>query len=847
MHPPLSSARRSRKLLARCSAFAVAAGLTAGMLGAAVAPATAGVTPASAVDPDLASRFTLAVLPDTQFYSRYSADQFMPRYGTDPFATQTQWIADNAEALDIPFTVHVGDVVDRAGVEAEWQAADSAMRNLEDAGAPYSILTGNHDVLDSSDDVYDIDYDLASEPFLAWFGTDRAAQSETYGGSDPTGLNRYYVFEAEGQEFMVISLAWRASDATLDWANQVIAEHPTLPVILSSHEVLNVEADAETPRETEYGLRLWDRLIAPNDQIFLTFNGHFHGASRLTKINDAGHEVHEVLIDYQMAYEGGNGYLGLLEFDLTNGRISAQTASPWVVSKPQETLTSYDQPFLEGTHQQYTVDIDFSERFSGFAPGFGEGATADEPSLTQTAREILLDGFEGPEPISTEHPGDERDYIEAEGTVAHWRFNGLDGVVDADVVVPDVVGGNDLRRVDPALTNAEDAEWSDVTIESTDVHGFSADSAAVCFDNASASRFSYLTTSADAAVNDVDLNEGYTIETFIKMDADWTADQNGWSKAIVRTGNRSWTDMPPSQWDYTASPTALGISNLREFQFTSLSADAAKGDRVNWSGEIMTDSWSHVAVVNDPASSTTTMYVDGAPVLRNATDTAGMTWNEGMPWILGSDWSDDAARNGWHGCIGETRIIDRATTPDEWLTQRADISALQITASPEETLPAGTETATFSGTGFPGADIRFAPSSTQAVAAAAAPAAGTVEADGTWTLSMSGLTAGTQEGEIVQALGARTGASLPVAFRVAEDSTQPPGDGDGDGGGNGDPGDDADDGAPGAGSGGEASSPDGDLATTGLDQSVWLMLVAIAGALLVGGSALTVRSLVRRR
>ena len=86
MHPPLSSARRSRKLLARCSAFAVAAGLTAGMLGAAVAPAAAGVTPASAADPDLASRFTLAVLPDTQFYSRYSADQFMPRYGTDPFA-----------------------------------------------------------------------------------------------------------------------------------------------------------------------------------------------------------------------------------------------------------------------------------------------------------------------------------------------------------------------------------------------------------------------------------------------------------------------------------------------------------------------------------------------------------------------------------------------------------------------------------------------------------------------------------------------------------------------------------------------------------------------------------------
>ncbi|WP_051606735.1 hypothetical protein [Microbacterium sp. CH12i] len=67
-----------------------------------------------------------------------------------------------------------------------------------------------------------------------------------------------------------------------------MAQHPTLPVILTGHEVLNIAADGESPRETEYGLMLWDKLIADNDQIFLTFNGHFHGASRLTKINTSG-------------------------------------------------------------------------------------------------------------------------------------------------------------------------------------------------------------------------------------------------------------------------------------------------------------------------------------------------------------------------------------------------------------------------------------------------------------------------------------------------------------------------------------------------------------------------------
>lgn len=822
------------------------------MLSASALPAAAAATDAD--ESDLASRFTFTVLPDTQFYSRYSADQFQPRYGTDPFATQTKWIADNAEALHIPFTAHVGDVVDRATVDAEWEAADRAIQNLEDAGRPYSILTGNHDVLDSNDALVDTDYDLAAEPFLKWFGPERAADVATYQGSDPTGLSSYHIFEAEGQGFMVLTLPWRVSDATIAWADAVMAEHPTVPVILTSHEVLNIDADGESPRETDYGLMLWKKLIADNDQIFLTFNGHFHGASRLTKVNNFGHEVHEVLIDYQMAYEGGNGYLGLLEFDLTNGRINAQTASPWVVSKPQDTLTSYDQPFLEGTQQQYSIDIDFAERFGGFNPEFGVGATPDEPSLTQRARDILLDGFEGPDPIDTELPGDERDYIDTVGTVAHWRFNGLDGVVGADTVIPDVAGDNDLHRADPADTNAVGAEWDDVTIQSTDVHGFSSDGAAVCFDDSSGSRYSYLTTAADAAINDVDLSEGYTIETFLQLDADWDAEQNGWSKALVRTGNRSHTDMPPSQWDYTASPTALGISNLREFQYSSLASDATKGDRVNWSGEIMPDSWSHVAIVNDPETATTTMYVDGAPVLRNATDTAGMTWNESMPWILGADWVDDAARNGWHGCIGETRIIDHATTPDEWLTQRADLSGLVVSSAPHGVLPAGTDAVEFSGTGLPGADIRLDESGARAaVLAADAPdaVATTVDADGTWSLTLSGLSAGAHEVQIAQALGTRAASPVAVPFEIAAEVVDPgePGEGSDDGA--------ADDGAPvdeGSGNGGSDDggsddagadpSADGALPATGLDQALLTSLLVLGAALLSGG---LITSRVRRR
>lgn len=753
-----TTSRPMRRVAHRCLAATATAGLAAGLLTAVAAPAA---TAAPTTD-DLASRFTLAVLPDTQFYSRYSSDQFFPRYGTDPFAEQTKWIAEHADELNIPFTAHLGDIVDRAGTQREWEAADRAMKTLDDADLPYSILPGNHDVRDSGK--WDNELDAANEPFNRWFGATRAALQSTYEGSDPTGLSQYHIFEAEGQQFMSLALSWRPSDQTLAWAQSVIDAHPTVPVILTNHALLNVAADQTSPLETGDSERMWEKLIKSNDQIFMTLNGHFHGATRQVKTNDFGHPVHQILMDYQMAYEGGNGYLGLFEFDLTNDTISLETASPWVTFKPQETLTSYDQPLLDGVHQRYTLDMDFSERFAGFAPTFTAG-TPDEPSLSAAARGILLDGFEGPDAITTELPGNELDFVEVDGTLAHWRFNGNEGVVDADTVIEDVAGDNDLTRPDPATTNSVGTTWEDLTVENTDVHGFSSDGAAACFDNSSGSRYSYLTTAADAAINDADLSNGYTIETFVKMDADWTAASNQWSKFLTRTGNRSQIGVPRTQWDWTASPSALGISNLREFQWTSLDKNAALGDRTNWSGEIMVDNWSHVAVVNDPTSRTTTMYVDGAPVLRNATNVGGMAWHEGYSWILGSDWVDNAARNGWHGCVGETRIIDHATTPDQWLTQRADLTALTIDQAPEGTLAADTSSVRFAGTGFPGAEVRLAPAAGSS--SEIAPAQTVVLADGTWELEVSdGIAAGQHDLEIAQALGSRSAEPRQVSFAV---------------------------------------------------------------------------------
>jgi hypothetical protein len=128
----------------------------------------------------------------------------------------------------------------------------------------------------------------------------------------------------------------------------------------------------------------------------------------------------------------------------------------------------------------------------------------------------------------------------------------------------------------------------------------------------------------------------------------------------------------------------------------------------------------------------------------------------GMPWIIGADWVDNAARNGWHGCVGETRIIDRPTTPDEWLTQRADLSGFTVAQAPERTVGAD-EPVVFAGAGFPGAEVRTTPGDATTV----------VAADGTWQLEITeGLVRGTNSFELVQALGTRAGTPVAVEFEV---------------------------------------------------------------------------------
>jgi hypothetical protein len=140
-------------------------------------------------------------------------------------------------------------------------------------------------------------------------------------------------------------------------------------------------------------------------------------------------------------------------------------------------------------------------------------------------------------------------------------------------------------------------------------------------------------------------------------------------------GRREVPDMIEPGYDLDEPVFTLGISNLRELQFNA-AAFAGNGwyERTNWSGEIMPGRWMHVAATNDPVTKESTLYVDGAPVLRNSIDALGLN-SAGKPWRIGSSMSAGRTANGWFGCVGETRIVDHVLSPDQWLTARRYVPA----------------------------------------------------------------------------------------------------------------------------------------------------------------------------
>jgi 3',5'-cyclic AMP phosphodiesterase CpdA len=561
-------------------------------------------------------RFSIAVLPDTQYL--FDADSADPA----PLRAAFRYLANHREDANIAFLTHLGDVTEH-GTDAEIALASETFRDI-DGALPYSVLAGNHDVRSSTDD------QRGDTAYLRSFGPQRFTPMPTFGGASPDGYNSYHVLRAGGRQWLVLALDWRASDKGLAWARGVLAAHSALPAILTTHELAYAD-EAGQATLSAYGRRLWEGIVRGNDQIFLTLNGHYWPPSRTVLRNDAGHDVHVHITNYQDRYYGGAGMIRLYSFDLARAVIDVETFSPWFLHKDAPTPLEAETIELTGPTDRFSLPIDFEARFAGFAP----------PVLP------------APRPARA---------VVGKGTVAYWRFDaeGLPGArIEPGTLVRDLSGhGNDLtvRRLPGSP--------ADVLTASPEHHRAQPAHASLRFGGGTApDRGAILEAVPAAPINSATFAGGYTIELFLKLPQPFEGD-HAWMGILSWEGRASDAHRA-SGWSPDEPTCSINLSPERFLQYNVYAADRDV-NATSWSHALPTGRWMHVAVVNN--SKRSIVHIDGSPIARNPARTCPGIATVGKPFVLGATQFAEAFGQGFYGWLGDVRITARALHPTEFLT-----------------------------------------------------------------------------------------------------------------------------------------------------------------------------------
>lgn len=321
-----------------------------------------------------ADDFTIAVLPDSQYYTRNASPPERP-VADDPdyFHAQTRWAVENRASRNVVGVFHVGDIINNADVTTQWLRADAAFKILEAAtspelphGIPYGLSFGNHDQLPR-------DEPGATTTANQYFGPSRFAARAYYGGNfDGTNDESWVRFQAGELEVVVVNLQFNPapSAAVLAWARRVFETHPRALGIVNAHYIVTTGGNFSSQ-----GQAIYDALKdVPNVQLMAS--GHVAVDARRTDAFE-GNVIHSMLSDYQRTEPDPNDPSKplIVEQSLTNGGHGFMRA--WRLSPREQKL--YVETFSPKLGQSYTDERNHFEldvELVGAGTGFQKLGTA---------------------------------------------------------------------------------------------------------------------------------------------------------------------------------------------------------------------------------------------------------------------------------------------------------------------------------------------------------------------------------------------------------------------------------------------------------------------------------------
>ena len=266
--------------------------------------------------------FTFAIESDTQYYNEdFESNPEKDVDGKYQYQLDIHdWVIANQPRMNIQYLFHDGDIIDDEPLITEWENADNAYKKLDEAGIPYGILAGNHDVGHLSGDYTN---------FQKYFGAWRYQENPWYGGTNQDNRQHYDLITVGGIDFIMLYTGWGIGEEEINWMNEVLSQYPERKAILNFHEYLLASGGlGEEPQ------RIYDEVVSKNPNVCMVLSGHYHNAQTVVNSFDddgdgvAERKVYQMLFDYQGLSEGGKGYMRLMHFDLDGQRIIVRTYSP---------------------------------------------------------------------------------------------------------------------------------------------------------------------------------------------------------------------------------------------------------------------------------------------------------------------------------------------------------------------------------------------------------------------------------------------------------------------------------------------------------------------------------------
>ncbi|WP_168184083.1 LamG-like jellyroll fold domain-containing protein [Pseudoruegeria sp. SK021] len=289
--------------------------------------------------------YTIAILPDTQDYTSNPGIEHT-------FGGMTQWLADNAASKGINFVANVGDVSQWSST-SQFDTASAAYDILRQAGVSFSVVQGNHDIVNSAGDIRN------TSNFNDAFSISYMSQDPSFGGvydQEPDRYdNNYHLWTAaDGTEWIALNLEFGPRDDVLRWADEVLTEFGDRKAMVMTHSYNNfngrhdplggpLEGEGagydywlrDDPEGTWDGEEIWREVISSHANVLFAFGGHIFGdgAETVVSYNDYGLPVYQFLLNYQngVALEtneggnGGNGAVRLVTIDPENDAIYTET------------------------------------------------------------------------------------------------------------------------------------------------------------------------------------------------------------------------------------------------------------------------------------------------------------------------------------------------------------------------------------------------------------------------------------------------------------------------------------------------------------------------------------------